>query len=780
MLSSLASRRLRTLAVLLAAGACVSTASAETPPGDLAPYFGFDPPRFVVIDDGFEITDVADVTGDGLADLVVVNNRKSRIEIHAARREPQPETQSPGTNRLGASPWYDRIEVTVAQQVQAVKAVDLDGDGRLDLVYAGAPAEIITLRQTESGAFEPMSRRRVRGVGATRSGFDIADVQGDRGLEIVTLVDGRVAVLPLGADGSIGEPSLVGQGEPVLASYVGDFNGDGHTDILGVSPESVTPLRVWLQERTGRRDGALGAELRFESPPLREADPVNLRGFDATAIAVIERPTRRIVLHELVRERVDLRSTGGEPEAPIEIRAFANPSAASRGVAVADVDADGLADLLATDPAGNRVELWLQQRGGGFVAGETFSSFKKPSGIAVGPWDEDPALEVFVVSEEENVVGVSDLDTRTGRLSFPVPVALTTSGGTPTAIAATSAGTPRLAVAVKDRRDIIIEVHTPAGTLGALTAPGLRRAPDALRWADADQDGDPDVLVLTEGEPLVLIRCAPDGTPEQALGKEDMRQFGLVSAAGARNTAMLDLTGDGLPELLIADANFVRACRYDADAGWVVVEQITDADAGARYVGVDVMYDRARPRLVVADATGTRLKMYDRTDGTWQPAGSAGVRGFPLGEIHAGSFDGDGGPGVLLISGTAFASALLSGERWTLRELGAHRNDDEDRLEHEIAVGDINADGYTDLIVLDAQRQMVQILTVAASGALVHATEFQAFETRSFGFENSRGFEPRHAVIADATADGTPDLLLIVHDRIIVHPQATTAPEHGR
>jgi len=49
----------------------------------------------------------------------------------------------------------------------------------------------------------------------------------------------------------------------------------------------------------------------------------------------------------------------------------------------------------------------------------------------------------------------------------------------------------------------------------------------------------------------------------------------------------------------------------------------------------------------------------------------------------------------------------------------------------------------------------------------------QAFETRSFGFDQSRGFGPRQAMIADATGDGAPDLLLVAHDRIIVHPQAT-------
>ncbi len=767
-------RLVQPLALAVAAGFAAAASGAETDP-DLAPYYGFEAPRFVVIDQGFELADVADVTGDGLLDLIVINNRKSRIEIHSCRPEPREPRGDLPVNRFGESRWYDRRDVTVTQQVQAVKAVDLDGDGRFDLVYAGQPEAIVTMRQTESGDFEPLSRRRVRGIGATRSAFSIADVSGDRSPEIVTLADGRVAVLPLGENGVIGVPTFYGSGEAIAAVYTVDATGDGHADIVGVSPESKTPVRVWMQERAGDR-GALGAERRFETPPLRELDPARLPTMDAAALAMIERPTRRVVLQQLVQERVDLRSGGSATEAPMEIRSLANPGRDRRATVVADLDADGLLDVLATDPAGNRVELWRQRRGTGLAASESFSSFKSPSAIAVGQWNDEPRLEVFVVSEEENVVGVSELvgvgDSL--RLTFPTPIALQTTGGTPTAVAATEhRGEALLAIAVKDRRDVKIEIHTPDGVLGVMEAKGLRRAPEALRWADVDQDGDPDVLVLGSGGSLVMIRSDDTGAPEASLGDDEMLQFGLVSAAGAGNTALLDATGDGLAELFVADENFVRALRYDAERGWVVVEQITDPDAAARYVGVDVARDRSKPGLIVADAASGRLKMYERANGDWEMTGSAGVAGFELGAIHAGSFDGAGGPGVLATGPDAFAHALLSGERWALRDLGSYRSDDDDRLEHEIAVGDVNGDGYTDLVVLDAQRQMVQILAVTTSGELLPATEFQAFETRSFGFDRARGFEPRNAVIADATGDGAPDLILVVHDRLVIHPQAT-------
>jgi hypothetical protein len=76
-------------------------------------------------------------------------------------------------------------------------------------------------------------------------------------------------------------------------------------------------------------------------------------------------------------------------------------------------------------------------------------------------------------------------------------------------------------------------------------------------------------------------------------------------------------------------------------------------------------------------------------------------------------------------------------------------------------------------VVLDARDQMCQILTFSASRKALLATEFKVFETRLFERGDSRELQPSDALIAEATGDGAQDLLLLVHDRVIVYPQAT-------
>ncbi len=54
---------------------------------------------------------------------------------------------------------------------------------------------------------------------------------------------------------------------------------------------------------------------------------------------------------------------------------------------------------------------------------------------------------------------------------------------------------------------------------------------------------------------------------------------------------------------------------------------------------------------------------------------------------------------------------------------------------------------------------------------LVPANRWQVFEERTFRSRRSDMPEPREAIISDVTGDGKNDLIILVHDRILVYPQ---------
>lgn len=782
----------RTAPALLGLALLARAASAQSAPG-LAAHFGFEEPRFIVVDKGVGPAIIADFDADGLLDLACANNSKSRIELHIQRSTPRTDQEVQRDlkpNELPPSRFYDRVEISVGHRVTAFLAHDFDADGRLDLLYAGQPAELVVLKQTDRLSFDILSKRRVTGLAAGSVGLEIADVSGDDTPELLAIVAGKIHVFSLSNSGPIGEPTELGSGDSsaaIVAIFTEDYNGDGLTDILGVIPEDPAPLRLWLQDPVahlhagaGKR-GQIGPETRFESPALREAEAVRFPGRPAASIGVIERASRRTVYYDLLSASIDATDdAGAERDAASEVYSFPGVAGKGRSLAVADLDADGLLDLIATDQKANSLLLYPQDAAVGLSRIERFSTFKDPKAVALGQWNDDAPLEVFILSEADKAVGVSLFDPEAHRLSFPTPLPIATEGASPVAMTyARFASGPALAVVVKDRRDHALEIHRPGGAAPAVVKlTDVNRPPQSLLAGDFDHDGAADLLLFTPGEPLVMVRGI-DGPAEsaQVLTDKKMPQFGLVQAAASDNTALLDIDADGHDELLIADQNFVRACSFDATRGWRVVEQITVPDATASLVSLTILPANAAdaaggPAIVAYDKSGKRLVLMRRdADGKWGVADRLRFSSFPVASLAAGALSADGRPDILCAADDAFAIVRLAGARLSLDEFAAFRSDDDDRLEHEIEIGDLNSDGYTDAVVLDARSQMCQVFTFSANRRLSLATEFKVFESRLFNRGDEREFQPSAAFIADLTGDRASDLILQAHDRYIVYPQ---------
>ena len=57
-----------------------------------------------------------------------------------------------------------------------------------------------------------------------------------------------------------------------------------------------------------------------------------------------------------------------------------------------------------------------------------------------------------------------------------------------------------------------------------------------------------------------------------------------------------------------------------------------------------------------------------------------------------------------------------------------------------------------------------------ASCGLLEPGRFQVFQGRRFSEAPDTRGEPREALIADVTGDGIDDIVLIVHDRVLIYP----------
>ncbi|HIO58343.1 MAG TPA: hypothetical protein EYN30_06680, partial [Candidatus Poseidoniales archaeon] len=616
----------------------------------------------------------------------------------------------------------------------------------------------------DDGEFRKTRTHRLRKISANRDAFEISNLSGNDSYELITIIDGDIHTFTLDGD-ALGKPQILATDDRIITFYLSDYDGNGLQDIVGIVPDSSEPVRLWLCQ-SDHKLRVMGPQLRFEMPPLREFKSVSLPHQTASNMVVIERSSRRIVMYEVSEESID---SNGDRDASIEIYPFLGSG--QRRQLIIDVDGDDLLDLIATNPTDNTIVVYNQKKGKGLSSGISSPTLTGVDAIAVCDIDQDGKQDLFVLSEKEGVVGRSIIDGST--IPFPKPISFT-AGNTPITLSSIDFGTDhRIAVISKQKRMYVIDLITDSGIAESIELGSLSRGPDEIIGFDANQDGLMDVLLLTRDKPMKMLQATEDEFV--VLDGEEMGQYGLVREATGENTSVLDIDFDGKPELLIATDNFIRAVRYEMDPedgtspGWQVVTQINLEDGASNLISIA----KSGTNILVADEENERIVLIEKQNKSdqWKEADSLFVHGYSLGPIYTGDFTGDGMHDIISIGDAGFAIIQLYGSRISLSEIQSWRSDNDRRVQHELATGDINADGFIDMVSLDAGEQMLEIFSFTASGRMLYAMGFKIFESKIFSGGEPREWQPSQVIIKDFTDDNLNDVLLLTHDRLLLYTQ---------
>jgi hypothetical protein len=305
--------------------------------------------------------------------------------------------------------------------------------------------------------------------------------------------------------------------------------------------------------------------------------------------------------------------------------------------------------------------------------------------------------------------------------------------------------------------------------------------PTALAFHDADQDGLTDLVILMPYEKVKILRQVP--------GK-DFEELDVDPPGGARELAQpwlgtADVDGDGKPELLLTQKNFLRGVVLQREAPlqnstnlgvwtFAVKEQINGAGSNSRLAGAAALPNgtNAIPSLFLLDVERKVLTLCERDSaGVWQV-----VRNVPLPVSDFTSLQpialGAGKTnGIAFLGLNAVACLPLDGQVWDLTELDSYETPIKDGHLNDVVTGDLDNDGRKDLVFMETARNYLDLVIFDAHHKLVPANRWQVFEERTFRGRRSDFPEPREAAVADVTGDGKNDLIILVHDRILVYPQ---------
>ena len=233
--------------------------------------FGFTGPEIFPIDTQVESLHVADMDGDGLNDIVIANNSRSKINIlynQTGKTNLTHQAKITGRVELNELPPDARFRIeSIASEkrISGLVVADLNGDGRPDIAYYGEPKELVVQYNLGTNGWSAPKRWPIDDGQLSENALTTGDLNGDHLTDLILLSDNYVYFIPQKADHTLGEPQKIPFSGSVKAVQVLDVDGDGLSDLLLVNWEDRNPFRFRLQ----KKDGELGPEVYFPMPPIR-------------------------------------------------------------------------------------------------------------------------------------------------------------------------------------------------------------------------------------------------------------------------------------------------------------------------------------------------------------------------------------------------------------------------------------------------------------------------------------------------------------------------------
>ncbi len=775
--------------VILITLVCGNTVAESEARENIQSYYGFS--EIEIIKLGWDISNLclADFNGDGLTDIAVVNNRKSKIEFLIQKRDPnraEPVDIQPDDdiNEIIYSGRFSRQELLLSAKAANLVFGDLNSDGSIDLAFYGKPNALYVILQKKpaqaaeqtSGLLGWQRRQKIKIDDGVLNSKAIAcdDLNGDGKDDIVLAGNKSVYLIAQKEDGLLAEAIKYPVTAQVLGLDTGDLNGDGRSDLVLITNDSGKPLSV----RFGLENGELSPQRQFF---IEEPSDIKLFDYDgdgADEIFIVENLTGRLVCYKFSGE-----SQQPEQEYPIVFYPLeSNRESVRRDLVLGDFDGNGLFDIVISEPGSAEVILYKQMPGVGLTEPVRFPAFSDIVSLSARDIDGDDRYELAVLSIDEKAIGVSKF--KDNRFTFPKPVNLEDS---PLAMEFCDidgdAKTDCLYIA-RDSNNVVYLGSIYKISLDDDNARGLRLVelkelesnPEGIKAVDIDQDGLMDVMVfVSKYDAPIVVRQTRKGKFEVV--DSPASQASLIKNATTSSIYVADVDGKEGKELLIAQRNFARSLVFSDGIKWNVVDQYnaksTENEISA-VAAFDLDDDGVCEILLLDGRKGQLQILKTGEDKTYRLDKELEISQWDIKKIGFSQLCGGGVKSILLFDGDKFALISPGKKNMGLEKVFSYETKIRNGRYGRLVVGDINSDEQADIVMIEHLRDHVEILALDNERKPVPAMRFKVFEEKSYQKKQGRGsgrVEPRYLGIADVTGDGRNDLIAVIHDRIIVYPQ---------
>jgi len=718
--------------------------------------------------DGDKVEDIAVINNARSRIDLLLSTRKP-----GGGDDPRDQASSKDVNQVHNDRRMRLVSLPVNKAVVSLQAGDFDGDGKADLAFYGEPAGIEIHYNRGNGRFGDVKRINVGEAVESAGALSVGDLDKDGRDDLALIGKDEIVLIYQREKGKLGEPERLPHtlDNPRMVKAV-DIDGDGVDDLAmlnggpddpirvrfaaggaGYGPEErffVENLRAYafgpmdekpgsellmIEQQSGRTrvltldsdddDDSNRGRLAFYplppgSPQGRSLDVGDLDGDGK--VEVVATDPGRAQFH--VYRRSGKAGLGAS-------RAY--PGLAGGGpVRLADLDGDGKAEVYVLSEKEKQIGRSLLLDGRlSFPAALPITG--DPVTLEVADLDGDKVPEVVYVTRDKAEGSTADLFL--------------------------------LRALKRDKAGKFAAFRW--GEAAQVPLKGIGGIPPRIVVTDVNLDGQPDVIAFDlYGPPLLLIGRKGEA-PAPATGG-----LGPLAEVAPNGLTIADLDGPSLLVAqqsfarklgLDADGQWVVRDQFDSGRPGAQVQGVAALDTDGDGV----------KEIALLERTSKSLLFLAKKDGAYVPAGKLSVGPFEdFQGMRVADFDGDGRDDLLL-AGTSRFGVVLAGQKGRkLKTIASYESPRNEARFADLAAGDLNNDGQPDVTLIDIAEHFVEIATKVPDQAdLARAAAFKVFERKSARRNAGDLIEPRDLAIGDVDGDGRSDLVLIAHDRILVYRQ---------
>jgi len=325
------------------------------------------------IDNFVETLQAVDLNGDGFIDLVTANDGSDSVSVLIGN----------GDGTFKSAMTYDG-----GIEPSSVRTGDLNGDGTIDLVVANdSTVAVSILLGNGDGSFQKSGTLST--ATGPMEGAEIGDLNGDGNLDIVS---NQGTVLLGNGDASFGAPILNTISSDVYFVTLADFNNDGNLDLLSGNADDEDKVGVHL----GNGDGSFEPVIELTAS---NEDPYHVQAKDFNGDGILD-------IAAIVKQDNVINVFLGNGDGSFSNSIISDVGSQPFSLRADDIDGDGVNDIVVANEVSNSVSVLIGNGDGSFKAKNDFTVGSGPQSVELADLNGDGVLDVLTADTDDDTLSI--------------------------------------------------------------------------------------------------------------------------------------------------------------------------------------------------------------------------------------------------------------------------------------------------------------------------------------------------------------------------------------